>query len=168
MVVSSYEESVKGNAFLKLMHIDRLENARKQLNLKLLKEMGKFQGNVNQWNIGNETKVKTIMRYGNMEEILLSLIVEGNYPFLLCDYSTFTRKLLPFNFVFKTKLTQFKLWIFPNSLTEFRINPLLNKEQFEFRKKWLFNDLFALTKLYNLPTDNTVVKRDFDSRFSVN
>ena len=162
-VVSVYQPSHVSKIFFRRNKENESIELKKHLHLRLLELNGHYLENYNQWGDFDEIKIKCSVKPGNIEEVLTYLMKQHSSKLLLVDYTTFSEKLLSSDFLNKIRDLNFKLWIMPQIIEGFKTRPDLSAELFDADKKELFSDYLRLTKLYNIPNDLHLIKRQHKS-----
>ncbi len=160
-IVSTYEIPTANNSLYRRYDKDKNEEVKKKLHLRLLKLNGLYYENYNQWQLLRANNVKTLVKGCSIDQVLVTLIKNKSANLLLCDYSTFTKKLIPYDFLNKLADVNYTLWVMPQAIDEFTAKPKLQEKSSYVNKSDVFSDFLRQTKLYNLPNDIQHIHSEF-------
>ncbi len=146
---------------------DQVLASKKKLHLALLEFHGLYLNHYNQWEFPGNIRIKTIIRVEPVVDTILSILQRKKNSYLLCDYNYFITSLLPSRLINANSKLNYKLWLMPAEINNYKVEAGLENEEFKLRKKELFDEQFMQTRLFKLPDDLSLIHTEFRSPVTI-
>lgn len=163
-VICTYKTTDLHRSFFQPTGWNLIKEKKKQIHLRLLELNGVYQGKHNHWSANKGTKVKVLLKEGDMINVLHSSLKQNVSKLVLCDYLMFYRVLLPSYSLDKYEAIKYKLWVMPKNIDRLVTKQEMERGTFEYNKKDIFGDLLGKTNFFSLPNDLHLLKSEYKEK----